>query len=167
MEEYYYSDKVISGIHFTIITDGKALKQVLIDESLPSSSYRSLFKTDPSDKKLLDTFSQLDEYFNKSRKTFSITLNPDGTDFQKKVWDELLKIPFGKTISYLQLAMRLGNKNYIRAVGRANAANPIPIIIPCHRVLGNNGSLVGYSAGLKMKRKLLELENSIGFELFE
>ncbi len=166
MQEYFYSEKIISDIHFIVITDGEALKQVLINSALPSSS-QNLIRTEPSDKKLLETFSQLEEYFNKKRKEFSIPLNPDGTEFQKKVWNELLKVPYGKTISYEQLAERVGNLKSIRAVGKANGANPIPVIIPCHRVIGKNGSLVGYSAGLEIKKKLLNLEKGLELNLFE
>jgi len=103
----------------------------------------------------------LKEYFSDGRKDFSLPLNPDGTAFQKFVWAELLTIPYGRTISYKQLAERIGSKNLIRAVGRANALNPIPIIIPCHRVIGTNSSLVGYSGGIKLKRFLLELEGAL------
>lgn len=166
LPEYFYSEKFISGIHFIVITDGKALKQVLINSALPSSLHK-LIKTTSSDRNLLNTFSQLEEYFFEGRKEFSISTDPDGTEFQKKVWKELLKIPFGKTISYKQLAERLGDKNLIRAVGKANAANPIPIIIPCHRIIGTNGSLVGYSAGFEIKRTLLKLEKSLELNLFE
>ncbi|AFH50800.1 Methylated DNA-protein cysteine methyltransferase [Ignavibacterium album JCM 16511] len=166
MKEYFYSQKIISDIHFIVITDGKALKRVLINSALPSSSYKFI-RAVPTHKYLLDTFSQLEEYFFEGRKEFSVPLNPDGSEFQKKVWNELLKIPFGKTISYQQLAERVGDKKSIRAVGKANATNPIPIIIPCHRVVGKNGSLVGYSAGLEIKKKLLKLEESLELNLFE
>ena len=101
---------------------------------------------------------QLHDYFNKERKTFSIPLDLQGTDFQKRVWNELLNIPFGKTISYLQLATILGDKKSIRAVGGANGRNPVSIIIPCHRVIGSNGDMVGYGGGLDKKKFLLELE---------
>lgn len=166
MQEYFYSEKIISDIYFIIITDGKALKQVLINSVLPSSSY-SLIKTNSSDQKLLNAFSQLEEYFFEGRKEFSIQLNPDGTDFQKRVWSELLKIPYGCTISYNLLSLKIGDSNSIRAVGRANSRNPIPIIIPCHRVIGSNGSLVGYSAGLEIKSLLLKIEGSLQADLFE
>lgn len=108
---------------------------------------------------LLDNcIQQLDEYFNKKRKTFSIPLDLQGTDFQKRVWNELLNIPFGKTSSYLQLAIALGDKNAIRAVGGANGRNPVSIIVPCHRVIGSNGDLVGYSGGMDKKKWLLDHE---------
>ncbi len=90
-----------------------------------------------------------------------------GTNFQKKVWDELTKIPYGATISYGELANRVGDKNKMRAVAAANGANPIPIIIPCHRVIGADGSLTGYGGGLDVKQKLLELEGSWSLSLFK
>jgi len=102
---------------------------------------------------------QLDEYFSKRRKTFDLPLAPNGTSFQKQVWDQLQKIPFAKTISYLQLARELGDEKKIRAAGTANGRNPIPIIIPCHRVIGSDGSLVGYGGGLWRKKWLLEFES--------
>lgn len=103
-------------------------------------------------------FNQLSEYFNKDRRVFSVKLDLRGTDFQKRVWNELLNIPFGKTISYLQLAINLGDKKCIRAAGTANGRNRVSIIIPCHRVIGSNGDLVGYSGGMDKKKRLLELE---------
>ena len=89
-----------------------------------------------------------------------------GTDFQKRVWKELLIISYGETISYKELARRLGNLKTIRAAARANGANPLPIIIPCHRVIGSDGKLVGYGGGLDVKEKLLQLEGSKNLELF-
>jgi methylated-DNA-[protein]-cysteine S-methyltransferase len=104
---------------------------------------------------------QLDQYFKGERKTFDLPLETGGTEFQKRVWSELLRIPFGETISYLELSRRLGNVKAIRAVGGANGKNPLSIIIPCHRVIGNNGKLVGYGGGLWRKRWLLEFERSL------
>jgi len=103
---------------------------------------------------------QLDEYFNKKRKFFNLPLTLYGTDFQKKVWNELLNIPYGKTCSYGELAAIIGNSKASRAVGMANNRNPVVIIIPCHRVIGHDGSLTGYAGGLELKRELLELENA-------
>lgn len=102
---------------------------------------------------------QLKEYFNGEREQFSIKLNPDGTDFQKRVWNELVKIPYSKTVSYLELSKKLGDVKAIRAVANANAKNPIWIIIPCHRVIGTDGSLTGYAGGLHRKKWLIEHEN--------
>ena len=109
---------------------------------------------------------QLSEYFSGSRKSFSMKLDLQGTEFQKRVWNELTKIPYGKTITYKELAVRLSNVKSIRAAGTANGANPIPIIIPCHRVIGSDGSLTGYAGGLEMKEKLLQLEGSREPNLF-
>ena len=103
---------------------------------------------------------QLDEYFLNKRREFDIPLLFVGTDFQKKVWNELLKIPYGTTISYGELARRIGMPNAVRAVANANAVNAISIIVPCHRVIGSNGSLTGYGGGLERKRFLLDLEKN-------
>jgi methylated-DNA-[protein]-cysteine S-methyltransferase len=108
----------------------------------------------------LETEKQLSEYFKKERKVFSIKLDPIGTEFQLTVWNKLLQIPYGETISYQELASRIGKKNASRAVGNANGKNPIPIIIPCHRVIRKNGSFGGYAGGLKVKKYLLELEKN-------
>ena len=101
---------------------------------------------------------QLNEYFIHQRREFDIPLLFVGTDFQKKVWNELLKIPYGKTISYGELAKRIGMPNAVRAVANANAVNAISIIAPCHRVIGSDGTLTGYGGGLERKRFLLKLE---------
>jgi methylated-DNA-[protein]-cysteine S-methyltransferase len=107
------------------------------------------------------TIEQLEEYFFQSRREFDIPLNLEGTDFQKKVWDQLGTIPYGYTISYAQLAKKVGDENAVRAVGSANGQNPIAIIVPCHRVIGNTGDLTGYSGGLWRKQWLLEHEGGI------
>lgn len=104
---------------------------------------------------------QLQEYFEGKRKNFDVEIDYYGTQFQKLVWLELLKIPFGSSVSYLSLASRLGNKNKIRAVAKANSQNRISIIVPCHRIIGANGELVGYSGGLWRKKWLLEHEENI------
>lgn len=109
---------------------------------------------------LHDCVLQLDEYFKGRRQAFALTLDLHGTDFQKRVWRELLNIPFGKTVSYLDIALALGDRKSIRAVGGANGKNPICIIVPCHRVIGSNGSLIGYGGGLWRKEWLLQFEGS-------
>lgn len=101
---------------------------------------------------------QLREYFAGKRFDFEVPLAPPGTPFQQQAWDGLQKIPYGETISYAELARRIGRPKAVRAVGAANGANPIPIIIPCHRVIGSTGSLVGYGGGLDIKKALLALE---------
>lgn len=117
--------------------------------------------------------TQLEAYFRGNLRTFNVPLAPEGTDFQMRVWKELQHIPYGKTLSYLELSRRLGDDKaiprethaspgiYCRAVGRANGANPIAILVPCHRVIGTDGSLVGYGGGMERKRSLLELEGVI------
>lgn len=107
---------------------------------------------------IINTKQKLDEYFAGKRKKFDIPIKLDGTDFQIKVWKELLKIPYGETCSYLDIAKRIGNPKASRAVGMANNKNKIIIIVPCHRVIGSNKKLVGYACGLDVKEKLLELE---------
>ena len=109
---------------------------------------------------LKQTALQLEEYFLGERKTFDIPLNPKGTQFMKKVWTSLQKIPYGETRTYKQIAQSIENPKAVRAVGMANNKNPIPIIIPCHRVIGSNGKLVGYALGLKIKQELLDLEKT-------
>ncbi|MEZ7892514.1 MAG: methylated-DNA--[protein]-cysteine S-methyltransferase [Candidatus Wallbacteria bacterium] len=103
---------------------------------------------------------QLKCYFSGTLREFSLQLNPQGTEFMKKVWGALCRIPYGQTASYKEIAVAVGNKNAMRAVGMANGRNPIPIFIPCHRVIGADGRLVGYSSGLDIKKKLLDLEKS-------
>lgn len=108
---------------------------------------------------LQDSVQQLQDYFQNKKSTFDFKLNPKGTDFQQKVWKELLNIPFGKTISYMDLSKNLGDVKAIRAVASANGKNPLWIVIPCHRVIGTDGSLTGYAGGLWRKKWLLEHEN--------
>lgn len=108
---------------------------------------------------LLDCVIQLKEYFNETRKTFDLKLNAEGTVFQKKVWKELETIPFGKSISYLQLSKQLGDVKAVRAAASANGKNPLWIIVPCHRVIGSDGSLTGYAGGLHRKQWLLNHES--------
>lgn len=111
-------------------------------------------RSELSDKTVL----QLEEYFDGRRKEFDIPIKLRGTEFQKKVWKELLKIPYGATVSYKDIAIKIGNPKACRAVGMANHNNPILIIVPCHRVINENKKLGGYALGLDLKRKLLELE---------
>jgi len=105
---------------------------------------------------------QLFEYFDGKRKVFNLPLTLQGTDFQKSVWQALLSIPYGETCSYKDIAMVVGNPKASRAVGMANNRNPIAIIVPCHRVIGQNGSLIGYGGGLSTKQYLLDLERRYG-----
>jgi methylated-DNA-[protein]-cysteine S-methyltransferase len=108
---------------------------------------------------LQDAGVQVKEYFTGTRRSFSIPLDPQGTSFQKRVWQQLRLIPYGEVRSYREIAQCIGNEKASRAVGMANNKNPIPILIPCHRVIGSNGSLVGFASGVDLKRRLLTHEN--------
>ena len=105
-----------------------------------------------------ETVRQLREYFDGTRREFALPLELQGTDFQRRVWEMLLTIPYGETRSYRELAQAIGAPKAVRAVGAANGANPLPIVVPCHRVIGANGKLTGYGGGLPLKKRLLELE---------
>jgi len=113
------------------------------------------------DEILQKTRLQLDEYFNMRRREFDIPIQMVGTDFQRSVWEALIKVPYGTTSTYLQLAKEIGNKKAVRAVANANGANAIGIIIPCHRIIGTNGELTGYAGGLPLKKRLLQLEQNL------
>ena len=108
--------------------------------------------------------AQVREYLDGARREFDLELAPPGTPFQRRVWEELMRIPYGATISYRELARRVGNPAATRAVARANATNPIPIVVPCHRVIGSDGTLTGYGGGLPRKRYLLALEGAAAAE---
>lgn len=112
-------------------------------------------------KTLENSVTQIREYFRKERSVFTLSLDVNGTDFQKKVWSQLSKIPFGKTVTYLDMAKRLGDPKVIRAAASANGKNPISVIIPCHRVIGSDGSLTGYAGGLHRKKWLLDHESPV------
>lgn len=108
---------------------------------------------------LIQAIQQLGEYFEGRRTTFTVPLDLQGTDFQKSVWKQLTKIPYGATVSYSQIAKQIKKPAAVRAVGAANGKNPLCVLIPCHRVIGSNGSLTGFSGGLEIKKKLLEFES--------
>jgi methylated-DNA-[protein]-cysteine S-methyltransferase len=152
-EKVFYKSEI--GILEIIATDNAISRIDFIDET-PAEFILETSNTSY----LNECLKQLTEYFAGKRKIFSLNLAPSGTDFEKRVWQELLKIPFGETISYLQLAERLGDKKVIRAAGRANGKNPLALIIPCHRVIGSDGSLTGYGGGLWRKEWLLKHEGS-------
>lgn len=132
------------------------------DDKIVTVNFLKDTKQEVSSTAIIDQcIAELEEYFYKGRKFFTVELDPRGTDFQKKVWNELLTIPYGETISYEALAIRIGNIKSIRAVGLANGQNPIAIIIPCHRVIGKGGELTGYGGGLENKEWLLYHEGAI------
>lgn len=110
---------------------------------------------------LVQTRAQLDDYFNSNRRDFDLPLSPRGTPFQRDVWRALQRIPYGETISYAELAQWIGKPSAMRAVGAANGRNPLPIVVPCHRVIGADGSLTGFGGGLPTKQYLLALEGAL------
>ena len=156
------------SIHFYNSPIGQ-IKLSFDNESLISLSFLDeTIETKPQTVSLFEQncISQLDLYFSGESKTFEIPTSPSGTDFQKQVWSELQNVAFGETISYEALSKRIGNVKAIRAVANANACNPLLLLIPCHRIIGKNGSLTGYAGGLWRKQWLLEHESkSIGKQL--
>lgn len=164
INKFFFATEYISGIKIDVISSSSAIKKIFLNSSVVPKEITHLHSDDPY---MFDVFNQLSEYFERERKSFKVPVEPDGTEFQLKVWKMVSKIPYGKTITYKELALRMGNENTIRAVGRANGANPIPIIIPCHRVIGSDGKLVGYRGGINLKEKLLKLEGSRSPELFD
>lgn len=150
MEKSYYKSTI--GILEIICENNKLVSLKLVDCCEKTTVETNFIK---------DIKNQLDEYFSGKRTTFDIKINPVGTDFQKLVWKELQKIPYGKTKSYSEIAAAAGNKNAQRAIGNACNKNPIMIIIPCHRVVSKNNNIGGYAYGSKIKQKLLNIENGI------
>ena len=137
--------------------DCQALRHVSFKTSKRSVPPQADWK--PDKEPFAEVIRQLQAYFRGELRKFDLLLAMEGTEFQLRVWNALRTIPYGETISYAQLAERIGNPKAVRAVGLANGSNPIPIIVPCHRVIGSNGSLTGFGGGLSTKKKLLELEN--------
>ena len=166
MEKIFIASEVFNGITLDVISSQRGIRNILINSPIIKIDQPNVTKLRADDPYMFNSIKQLREYFENKRKVFDLPLEIIGTDFQKRVWKELIKIPYGETISYKELAIRLGNLKTIRAAARANGANPLPIIIPCHRVIGSDGKLVGYANGLDVKEKLLELEGSKNLELF-
>jgi methylated-DNA-[protein]-cysteine S-methyltransferase len=143
-----------------LVASDEGLAAILWDNDRPRPVHLADLVENPTHPTLLSAEKELNEYFSRKRKIFSVTLDMRGTSFQKQVWEALLAIPFGETRSYGQIANQLGNPKATRAVGAANGQNPIPIIVPCHRVIGANGKLTGFGGGLEIKDQLLALESS-------
>jgi methylated-DNA-[protein]-cysteine S-methyltransferase len=137
--------------------DSQGLRLVSFESSKHAEPPQAGWKQDKAP--FAEVIRQLRAYFRGERKEFDLPLALEGTEFQLRVWNRLRTIPYGETISYAQLAERIGNPKAVRAVGLANGSNPIPIIIPCHRVIGSDGSLTGFGGGLPTKKMLLELES--------
>lgn len=153
MTYYYTYDTILGSV--TFVEENGAL---VVITTHPYHPKEEIYQETPVIK---EAFRQLSEYFSGKRKTFNLPLLLKGTDFQKQVWQALLKIPFGETRSYKQIAEAIGNPKAVRAVGMANNKNPLLIVVPCHRVIGVNGKLVGYAVGLDKKEYLLRLEGSL------
>ena len=150
-------------------TEAHILKIESDDVSIKAISFVQLLESDSDAQPeiLQKATKQLGQYLSGSLQVFDLRLNPDGTDFQKKVWDLLCQIPYGQTWTYAQMANKLGDPKVIRAAASANGKNPIAVVIPCHRVIGSNGSLTGYAGGLENKRYLLDLENRVANGVME
>jgi methylated-DNA-[protein]-cysteine S-methyltransferase len=142
----------------TLVTDNKSLTQISWENPGSVPVQRDPAYEDENHPLLLQAAEELNEYFAGKRQSFSIDVDPEGTEFQKKVWKALLTIPFGKTKTYGEVAAAIGNPDAVRAVGGAANKNPVPVIIPCHRVIGADGKLVGFGGGLERKEYLLEIE---------
>lgn len=149
----YYTKQTKLGF-ITITEDKGFITSVFFKQKIFNGKWDRCFLSEG----LNDAFNQLEEYLEGKRKKFTLPLNPSGTSFQQKVWSCLYNIPYGETRTYKDIAEQLGNENSCRAVGNANNKNPIPVFIPCHRVIGSDGSLTGYAGGLDIKQKLLNLE---------
>jgi methylated-DNA-[protein]-cysteine S-methyltransferase len=149
---YYIHEFSIGKMYFK--DNGTSLTEVgfISDNKINNVIFKSELIT--------ETINQMKDYLVGSRKEFNLPLSPEGTEFQKSVWNELLKIPYAETRSYSEIAINIRNPKAVRAVGMANNKNPIVIIIPCHRVIGKNGDLIGYGSGIEIKEKLLNLEKS-------
>lgn len=146
----------------TLVASDKGLAAILWENDDPDRVRLGAREEDAEHPVLAETERQLGEYFAGERKAFDLPLDFHGTDFQKRVWEQLLAIPFGETRSYGEIARALGQPSASRAVGAANGKNPISIVAPCHRVIGTNGALTGFAGGLEAKQRLLALE---GLEL--
>lgn len=145
----------------TLVASEKGLCAVLWEKEKIGRVKIDIGQESKSDKFLRIVERQLSEFFKGTRTRFELELDMQGTEFQKKVWRALTKIPYGKTASYLDIAHKIGQPTASRAVGMANGKNPISIIVPCHRVIGTNGKLTGYAGGVESKQVLLELESSV------
>jgi methylated-DNA-[protein]-cysteine S-methyltransferase len=157
MGEVYYTRFESPIGPLLLAGDAKALRRVSFESSKRSSPPPADWKQNRA--AFAEVIRQLQAYFRGELKEFDVPLAMEGTEFQLRVWNALREIPYGETVSYAQLAGRIGNPKAVRAVGLANGSNPIPIIVPCHRVIGSDGSLTGFGGGLSTKKKLLELEN--------
>jgi methylated-DNA-[protein]-cysteine S-methyltransferase len=152
--------KVVDGVDLRLVASTSGIRAIEFDlQPVPDCQ-----RNDQSPL-LLEAARQLRAYFAGALREFSLPLDIEGTEFQKRVWGQVAAIPYGETRSYLQIATAIGSPRAVRAVGAANGANPAPIVVPCHRVIGAKGKLVGYGGGLAMKQRLLELEGARALRL--
>jgi methylated-DNA-[protein]-cysteine S-methyltransferase len=151
---------VLDGVDLRLVASASGIRAVEFDRRPVAEGQRN-----DGNPLLTEAARQLRAYFAGALREFSLPLDMQGTEFQKRVWGQVAAIPYGETRSYLQIAQALGSPRAVRAVGAANGANPVPIVVPCHRVIGAKGSLVGYGGGLAMKRRLLELEGAMALPL--
>jgi methylated-DNA-[protein]-cysteine S-methyltransferase len=151
-------DTPVGTLHLAVNAEGE-LVEILLPNRKPTAPAAA--PSAVAEQAMQAVRDQLREYFRGTRRTFDLTLKPEGSPFERQVWAKLLDVPYGVTTSYGAIAAGLGLLNGARAVGRANGSNPIPIVIPCHRIIGSDGSLTGYGGGLPLKRTLLELEGAI------
>jgi methylated-DNA-[protein]-cysteine S-methyltransferase len=151
---------VVDGLTVRLVTSDSGLRAIDFDFSRPVDDSR--YGNHPI---ATEAVRQLRAYFAGQLRHFDLLLDLRGTDFQRRVWRELERIPYGETRSYRQIAEAIGAPRAVRAVGAANGANPIPIVVPCHRVIGANGKLVGYGGGLPLKKRLLQLEGALALPL--
>lgn len=161
MEKAYFYDTEIGRIMISEDGDGVTGLSVIKDNNKESLQFNKEYDIQETEL-IKEAAKQVYDYLKGFRREFDLKLNPKGTDFQRKVWEALRTIPYGETRSYKQIACIVGNEKACRAVGMANNHNPIMLIIPCHRVIGANGNLVGFGAGLDIKKQLLDLEKSNG-----
>jgi O-6-methylguanine DNA methyltransferase len=152
--------KLVDGMEVRMVASSSGIRAIDFDFSRPLEAERN-----DGNRLLAETSNQLQAYFKGQLREFRLPLDLTGTDFQMRVWRQLLTIPYGETRSYLQIAAAIGSPKAVRAAGAANGANPVPIIVPCHRVIGAGGKLVGYGGGLPVKKRLLELEGAIPMKL--
>ena len=154
--KYSITSFTLADIYFSVVAQEKGICAILFDHVIEESGY--FIRRPVNAPQFFGLHKQLQEYFRGKRTVFDLPLQAAGTEFQVSVWKALLKIPYGQTRSYKEIAEKIKRPKAVRAVGGANGSNPVPIIIPCHRVISHDGTLGGYSAGLDIKTQLLELE---------
>jgi methylated-DNA-[protein]-cysteine S-methyltransferase len=152
--------KLFDGVDLRLVASASGIRAIEFDPGPVSEGQRN-----DRNPLLTEAVRQLRAYFAGALREFRLPLDMQGTEFQKRVWGQVAAIPYGETRSYLQIATAIGSPRAVRAVGAANGANPVPIVVPCHRVIGAKGKLVGYGGGLAMKKRLLELEGAIALRL--